>query len=929
MSQQHEANHQPAQQAADWRQRITELQGADGWRLVPVKGKNPSAWGTEWQLRQHTVASVIASPGATGFGLITGPQPTGDSLVCIDFDGALGAQFGIEQGFGPDSITTWKVARTGADGLPTPGRIKLLFRATPAQAERLGPAVSSSYWLSKPPAGAGAAEKREGVEVFHHTGKQVVILRSHPEGGVYFWPEGCGPEALATLPDDWFGFVRLLQELIEAGKGVETSAERKNRTATSTSGDWPRLRKNEPCPICGRHGESQVCARHRTSGAIRCLDGSTFSFVGTHGNLKSGDLVQGTDSVVYAFTRSDDNNPIGLRGNFVIHKPRERPALPTTPQPWQQPTTPTTDWMASLPSSNGNGNGNGHSDEVPAAEQVIDAVAVPEGGNASDEAKLIAQLQYLADQIERHEGGAKPFDQWSRPPYLDQFDRIVHAAAALQERRGATSLPAVAATAADLFGITSNPWRDLVKPKLIEHQRVRATLASQAKLARANEALAASCAFEGLTPPEGQEVRPLLLEMGAGPSDGKRMPLGPLVKRLQEVAAARPRTLRWNLICDQVEYTTPDGVQVAIPSTRIGLAYVPLAEHGYEVGKQAASDALVFVAQQDTYNPVREYLQVLSFDTTVPAFDLNTAASVLLGVDDPLSAVLMRKMLISAVARAMEPGCFVKHMLVLKGKQDAAKSKLWRHLMPDCSQGRWTVDTVPEQEKDFKMNIHRCWVFEIAELDQITATYKAGKLKSIISSPSDDYRPPYAAANINAPRHSVMVGTCNRDDFLRDTTGSVRYWVIDTDLGRGIDVAAAETHRDAIWKAAHQAWQQRTGVCDYWLTEAEQDQLKARNGDFEPGARFDAPLAKWVKNLPPGACFELPTALINCGALPDRARCDTKALAEAGKVLRGLGWIKSRNVVNGVQLMLWRREGSPLAIDQLKEDQPPNSWPNY
>jgi hypothetical protein len=227
------------------------------------------------------------------------------------------------------------------------------------------------------------------------------------------------------------------------------------------------------------------------------------------------------------------------------------------------------------------------------------------------------------------------------------------------------------------------------------------------------------------------------------------------------------------------------------------------------------------------------------------------------------------------------------------------------------------------------MNIHSCWIFEIAELDQITATYKAGKLKSIISAPADDYRPPYAAANIHAPRFSVMVGTCNRDDFLRDSTGSVRYWVIDTDNGTGIDVAAAEAHRDAIWKAAHLAWTQCTGDCDYWLNDAEAAQLRARNGDFEPGARFDGLLSQWVDRLPIGQCFELPTALINSGCLPDRARCDTKALAEAGKALRALGWVKSRHMVHGAQLSLWCREGSQPSVLQLLQDRPPgatNPW---
>jgi len=60
---------------------------------------------------------------------------------------------------------------------------------------------------------------------------------------------------------------------------------------------------------------------------------------------------------------------------------------------------------------------------------------------------------------------------------------------------------------------------------------------------------------------------------------------------------------------------------------------------------------------------------------------------VLLGVDDPLSATLFRKTLISAVARAMQPGCKVDTILVLKGVQGTGKSTLWKALMHTARMG--------------------------------------------------------------------------------------------------------------------------------------------------------------------------------------------------------------------------------------------------
>jgi hypothetical protein len=923
MSQQHEAHQQGATSAAPatWRQRITELQGIDGLKLVPVQGKNPGITGEGWQHRRHDVASILNTPGATGFGLITGYQPSSPSIIAIDFDGPAAVAYAQGLGLDPYIASTWAIARTGADGQPTPDRIKLLFTTTQAQCDRLGPDLSKSLWLTEPPA---PGEKGEGVEVFHHHTRQVVVLGDHPSGGQYFWPAGQDLTALAELPDAWFDFVRGVLERIEAGgsKGRSAKGGNHNHKPSSLSSDWRRLGRKEACPICGRlphSGEAHICAQHRTSGAIRCFDGITFSYNATHGSLKSGDLVQGTDGLVYAFASEREASGIGLRGNFVIHKPRERPALPTTAQPWQQPTTPTTDWMANLPGGNGNGNGNGHSDEAPAAEQVIDAVAVPEGGNAADEAKLIAQLHYLAERI--LDLGESPAEQWRLPPHLDQFDRIVHAAAALQERRGATSLPAVASTAADLFGIKPNTWRDLVKPKLIEHQQVRAQLRVQANTARATEAVALATHFEGLEPPKGQEYKPLLREMGPGPSDGKRLPVGDLMRRFRDVADARPHALRWNAVSQRVEYTPPGGIASPVPPEAVEVLYTHLAHCGYEVGKQAAIDALVATAKQNTYNPVQEYLNLVADDPSVQAINLGTAASVLLGVDDPLSAVLFAKTLISAVARAMQPGCQVDTILVLKGGQGTGKSRLWRHLIPNRE---WLVDTTPKDPKDFQLQQHHCWVLELAELEQVTTKREAGELKATITTATDMVRPPYGSSPRPMKRHSVMVATCNRDDFLRDETGSRRFWVIEVDQGRGIDHQAAEIHRDAIWKAATLAWRQG-GDHSWWLTPGEALQQEQRNGAFTPQGRFDSLLADWAGALPAGSYFELPTALINSGSVIDRQRCGPVELREAGLALRAIGWQKVRRRIGARgNVFVWCREGETLG--HLLPDRPPTAY---
>ena len=55
------------------------------------------------------------------------------------------------------------------------------------------------------------------------------------------------------------------------------------------------------------------------------------------------------------------------------------------------------------------------------------------------------------------------------------------------------------------------------------------------------------------------------------------------------------------------------------------------------------------------------------------------------------------------------------------------------------------------------------------------------------------------------PRRSVLAASVNGDDFLRDTTGNRRFWVVDLPQKQHVDVIDTdriERDRDRIWKAA-------------------------------------------------------------------------------------------------------------------------------
>ena len=63
----------------------------------------------------------------------------------------------------------------------------------------------------------------------------------------------------------------------------------------------------------------------------------------------------------------------------------------------------------------------------------------------------------------------------------------------------------------------------------------------------------------------------------------------------------------------------------------------------------------------------------------------------------------------------------------------------------------------------------------------------------------------YGQAYQFMPRRSILAASINGDDFLRDTTGNRRFWVVDLPQKQHIDVIDTdhiERDHDRIWKAA-------------------------------------------------------------------------------------------------------------------------------
>lgn len=190
-------------------------------------------------------------------------------------------------------------------------------------------------------------------------------------------------------------------------------------------------------------------------------------------------------------------------------------------------------------------------------------------------------------------------------------------------------------------------------------------------------------------------------------------------------------------------------------------------------GKDRIFDAVNIVAQRGAFHPVREYLDSCDWDQ-VPRVE--TLLIDYLGAENnEYTRAVTRKTMAAAVARIYRPGCKFDYMLTLRGRQGIGKSAIIAKLG-----GKWFSDTFTTmQGKDAYEQVQGVWLMEIGELAGMRKA-EAETIKLYISKQSDRFRPAYGRRLQEFPRQCVFIGTTNETQFLRDTTGNRRFWIVDT-----------------------------------------------------------------------------------------------------------------------------------------------------
>lgn len=158
----------------------------------------------------------------------------------------------------------------------------------------------------------------------------------------------------------------------------------------------------------------------------------------------------------------------------------------------------------------------------------------------------------------------------------------------------------------------------------------------------------------------------------------------------------------------------------------------------------------------------------------------------------------------------------IPHVLTFAGEQGSGKTQWSLSCAPRCFTAEGvTLDLSGDHNKD-RDSIRAATGKPIAELGELEGTFgKSGieALKNFLSKTSNIYRMPYDRREITVRRCTVFIGTVNSMGFLRDDTGSRRFWPIEiTGELQPVD------NVDQVWAQALHYW--RHGA-SWFLTDAE------------------------------------------------------------------------------------------------------------
>ena len=321
----------------------------------------------------------------------------------------------------------------------------------------------------------------------------------------------------------------------------------------------------------------------------------------------------------------------------------------------------------------------------------------------------------------------------------------------------------------------------------------------------------------------------------------------------------------------------------------------------FSVGVETVEEAAVIAAYDNSFNPLIDWLDSLEWDGKPRLTTWLTAYAG--AIDTPYTRAVANITLISAVARAYEPGCKVDTMTVLEGAQGIGKG-----LMIEILGGQFasSIQLHISNDADYRRTIRKMlgkWIIEVPEMT-FTKRQDIEAVKAFMTTRVDNVVLMYDKTNRDLKRTSIFIGTFNPTadgTYLNDATGNRRYLPVTVSNNLKLEqlyVDREQLFAEAVYKYKNGAkWHITNPLI---LRAAEEEQARRTTKSFyaeQLQEYFDSDA--WADDQPITQLF-LSKILSIPGSRMDRMQ--TLKIAQA---MRELGFEYKDRRLNGKKVRVW------------------------
>jgi predicted P-loop ATPase len=235
--------------------------------------------------------------------------------------------------------------------------------------------------------------------------------------------------------------------------------------------------------------------------------------------------------------------------------------------------------------------------------------------------------------------------------------------------------------------------------------------------------------------------------------------------------------IRYNEITNDVQYKKISHFEYE--PLNIDKLYVELQDNGYKICIQKLA-SLLNSGITINYNPIKDYFEKSKYIDRDPNFDyINHLADFIETKNQVRFKNHFKKMFVRTVACALDDKIVNKQAFIfVHSKQNSGKTTFLNWLCPPELEAYTTENINTGTNNDNLIALGENFIINLDELAALGRS-EINALKSMMSKAKIKVRHPYGKKTMLTSRKASLVGSTNKNTFLNDETGSVRWLCFD------------------------------------------------------------------------------------------------------------------------------------------------------